>query len=146
MGDVAVGVHFILATDTSGQPVPPQIVNDGIAYGARRLSVVHSSGPPEAGQGTIAVFMRVQEGLDDAGFTRFRQNFIASKTSAACENGTVRIKAEGLKNALALVADLRKGIVLHAEGTDESMQTAPMSVNGKDYSHGLLSGNPVAGF
>lgn len=146
MGDVAVGVHFLLATDPSGLPVTAEVVNDGLAYGARRLSVVHSSGPPGQGQGTVAVFIRVQEGLDDAAFATFRQNFIASKTSATCENGVVKLKADGLKNALALEADLLQGNVIHTEGADESMQTVPMSVNGKEYSHALLQQNAMAGF
>jgi hypothetical protein len=146
MGDVAVGVHFVLATDTSGQPVTAQVFNDGLSYGARRLTIVHSSGPPGQGQGTVAIFIKVQEGLDDTGFTTFRRDFIASKTSAASENGIVRIKAEGLKSTLALAADLTKGIVLHTEGANQAMQSLPMSVNGKEYSNGLLQKNATIGF
>jgi hypothetical protein len=146
LGDVAVGVHFLLATNTSGQPVTAEVVSDGLAYGARRLSVVHSPGPPGEGQGTVAVFVRVQEGLDDAAFATFRQSFIASKTSATSENGIVQVKAEGLRIALGLEADLPRGIVLHAEGADEAMQSVPMSVNGREYCRGLLQQNAAIGF
>jgi hypothetical protein len=146
MGDVAVGIHFVLATDTAGQPVTAQVFNDGLAYDAKRVTVVHSSGPPGQGRGTVAVFVRAQEGLDDAGFAKFRQDFIDSKTSATSENGIVTLKADGVKSELALEADLSKETILQTSGYDEALRSVPMSVNGKEYSHGLLQENAPAGF
>ena len=43
MGRVAVGIRFLLALDTGGKSVTAQVVNDGTAYRARRLTVTHSA-------------------------------------------------------------------------------------------------------
>lgn len=145
MGDVAVGIRFVLALDTGGKPVTAQVVNDGSTYGARRLTVTHSLGPPGSGRGTLAVWVRVAEGVDDASFAAFRQKFMEAKTSVVTQGTVVRVKAAGLKGTLGLDADLDAGKLLHCEGADAAMQTAPMSVNGKDISKGLLPSNSVHG-
>jgi len=146
MGDVAVGIRFLLAIDTAGRAVCAELVNDGAAYGARRLTVSHSSGPPGEGQGVTAFAVRVAEGLDDAGFASFRRKFLQSKTSALSEKGVVRISTEGDRGTLALDADLAAGQILRSEGAESAMQTAPMSVNGKAYCNGLLSGESKVRF
>jgi len=146
MGDVAVGVRFLLAIDTTGHPVPAQLLNDGTAWNAKRLTVTHSQGAAGESRGIVAVAIRVQEGLDDAGFTAFRSNFLSSKTIAINEGNVVRLSTEGLKGPLALNVDLSTGQVLSSEGADRSMQIAPMSVNGAEYCKGLLNGQPVVGF
>jgi len=146
MGDVAVGIHFVVALDTAGQPVTAQVFNDGAAYNARRLTVMHSGGVPENGRGTLAVRVRVMEGLDDAGFATFRRSFSETATSAITEGTTLRVRATGLKGPLMLEADLAKGQLVRSEGGDPAMQVDPMSVNGKEYFSGLVQKNAAAGF
>ncbi len=146
MGDVAVGLRFVLALDTAGTPVTAQVVNDGSAYGARRLTVTHSSGPPGAGRGSVAVWVRAAEGLDDAGFAAFRHAFIEARTLVVTEGSIVRVKAPGLNGALGLDADLNTGKLLRTEGADAAMQTGPMSVNGKEFSKALLESKPSPGY
>jgi hypothetical protein len=146
MGDVAVGIHFVLALDPSGQPVTAQVVNDGAADGARRLTVTHSAGPPGPGQGTVAVWVRAEEGLDDPGFAEFRQNFSAAEASAATDGTVVRLKAEGLKGELGLAVDVAAGKLLQSEGADTAMQTGPMSVDGREFGKRLLESDDEVGF
>ena len=74
--------------------------------------------------------VRVDEGLDDAGFTAFRKKFLNSKTSAFNQGSVARVSAEGVKHNLALNVDLNNGNVLKSEGADTAMQVDPMSVNG----------------
>ena len=139
IGDVVAGIRFVAAIDTNGQPVTAEMINDGGAYNARRLTVTHSAAAPEThGHGTVAVCVRVAEGLDDAGFAAFRKNFEAASATATTEGSTLRVKTAGLKGPLALDVDLAKGELLSSEGADAAMQTAPMSVNGKEYSAALL--------
>lgn len=133
IGDVAVGIHFMLAVDTAGRPVTPQLVNDGAAKGARRLTVVHSSGPSTSGRATVAVRVRAAEGLDAAGFAAFRRSCMEAKTSAAIDGVIVRLEASGLQSALALEVDLAKGQLRHSAGADPKLQVAPASMNGKEY-------------
>jgi hypothetical protein len=146
MGDVAVGIHFIVAIDTAGKPVTAKVIGDGSAYGARRLTVTHSTESPEAGRGVVAVRVRVAENLDDAGFAAFRRNFMESKATAVTEGTVIRLKAAGLKATLVLEADLASGQLLHSEGAGAAMQTGPMSVDGKEFCKGLLQKNSAVGF
>jgi len=146
MGDVAIGVRFLLSLDTAGQPVSAQLVNDGTAWKAKRLTVTHSLGAPGEGRGIVAFAIRVQEGLDDSGFAAFRRSFLSSKTSAVNEGNVVRLSTDGLKGKLSLDVDLATGQILRSEGGDHSLQIAPMSVNGSEYSKGLLDGQSAVGF
>jgi hypothetical protein len=144
MGDVAVGLRFVLALDTDGKPVTVQVVNDGSAYGARRLTVTHSSGPSGAGRGTVSVWVRAAEGLDDTGFAAFRQKFMEAKSSAVTKGTVLSLRVAELERTLGLDADLGAGRLLHSEGADASMQTVPMSVNGKEYCRDLLGTSAAA--
>jgi hypothetical protein len=146
LGNVAVGIRFVLALDTAGNPVTAQVVNDGTAYAARRLTVIHSAGPPGSGRGAVAVWVRAAEGLDDPGFAAFRQSFISAEASAGLEGTVARLKAAGLKGELALDVDLASGALLRSEGADPAMQTPPMSVNGTEFGKKLLQTDAPAGF
>ena len=130
MGDVAVGIRFLLALDTAGKPVTAELVNDGQTFHAKRLTVTHNEGAPGEGRGTVAVAVRAEEGLDNAGFNAFRKKFLNAKTSASSQGSVVRVSAEGVKINLALSVNLSNESVLKSEGADPTMQVAPMSVNG----------------
>jgi hypothetical protein len=127
MGDVAVGIRFVFAQATDGSPCAAWLINDGDAYGARRLTVTHSLGPPGSGRGTVAVFVRAAEGLDDAGFAAFRREFLATKTAVDTDGKVVRLKAGGL----SLEDDVASGTVLQSSGAP--VETAPMTVNGNAF-------------
>ena len=130
IGDVAVGIRFLLAIDTAGKPVSAKLVNDGQPFHARRLTVTHSEGAPGQGRGTVAVVVRAEEGLDDAGFAAFRKKFLNARTSASSKGSVAHISAQGAKSNLALDVNLSNGSVSKSEGADPAMQVAPMSVNG----------------
>lgn len=130
MGDVAVGIRFLLAEDTLGKPVAAEFINDGRQFHAKRLSITHSAAPPGEGRGSVAVFVGVEEGLDDAGFTAFRKKFSEAHTSASRQGSVLSLNAEGTKNPLDLEADLTTGKLLLSEGGDPAVKIAPLSVNG----------------
>ena len=130
LGDVAVGIRFLLALDTVGRPVSVELANDGHNFHAKRLTVAHSKGAPGEGRGIVAVAVRAEEGLDDAGFATFRKNFLDAKTSASSQGSMVCASAAGKKNILTLNVSLSDGNVLKSQGSDPAMQIAPMSVNG----------------
>ena len=142
MGDVAVGIRLVLALDVNGKPVTAQVINDGSQYEARRLTVTHSAGPPGARRGTVAVWVRAAEGLDQGGFANFRRTFLAAKTSAVADGETVRVPAAGLKGTLGIEADLGAGTVLHQQGADTALDIGPMSVNGREFCKALLEPHP----
>ena len=145
-GDVAVGIRFLLALDTAGKPVPVRVFNDGTALAARRLTVTHDASHPGKGRGTVAVWVRAEEGLDDAGFAAFRRNFIQSESMATTEGTLVRSKAGEPKTPMVLEVDLADGKILRSEGGNPAMQVAPFSVNGSEYGNGILNNGAPAGF
>lgn len=131
LGDVAVGIKFLLATDSSGKAVTAELVNDGHEFNAKRLSVTHSTVPIGNGRGTVAIAVRAAEGLDEGGFTLFRKKFTEVKNIATVVDNSVRLKTDGLRNPLVLEVDLTTGKVLRREGGDPSIGTAPLVINGK---------------
>ncbi len=131
LGDVAVGIRFLLAEDVAGKQVTAELVNDGQQFHARRLSVTHSATPPGEGRGTVAVAARVEEGLDDAGFAAFRKRFSEAHVTAEHQGSEITLSTEGAKNPLFLQTDINSGKVLRSEGADPSVKIAPLSVNGK---------------
>ena len=130
MGDVAVGLRVLLAINTDGQPVTAELVNDGEAFHARRLSVTHSTEAPGDKRGTVAIAACAEEGLNDAGFSAFRKKFAELKTVASIEASVVQVAVEALPKKLLLKTDITTGAVLETKGADAMMQVAPTSVNG----------------
>jgi hypothetical protein len=131
LGDVAVGIRFLLAEDVTGKPVTAELVNDGQQFHAKHLSVTHSATPPGEGRGTVAVAVSTAEGLDDAGFAVFRKKFSEAHTSADHHGSEITVSAQGATNSLLLQADLTSGKLLRSEGADPAVQIAPLSVQGK---------------
>jgi hypothetical protein len=131
MGDAAVGIRFLLAEDITGKPIKAKLVTDGHQFHAKRLTVSHSVTPPGDGRGTVAVFARVAEGLDDAGFASFRSRFAAARCSADRRCSELHLDSEGSTNHLSLSADLVSGKILRSQGGDRAVQTAPLNLNGK---------------
>ena len=131
LGDVAVGIRFVLAQDISGKPVTADLVSDGGTFHARRLSVTHSAVSPGLKRGTVAVAARVAEGLDDAGFAAFRRQFATDHVSGEQHGSVIRLSVEGVKSTLVLETDLISGELLHSQGGDPAIQIAPLSVNGR---------------
>jgi hypothetical protein len=131
MGDIAVGIRFLLAEDITGKPVTAELVNDGQQFHAKRLSITHSTTPPGEARGTVAVAVRAEEELDDAGFAAFRKKFSEARVSADHRDSEVTLSTDGTKNPLVLKTDLKSGKVLQTAGGDPSVEIAPLSVNGK---------------
>ena len=146
MRDVAVGIRFLLALDTAGKPIPARVFNDGTALNARRLTVTHDANHPGNGRGTVAIWVRVEEGLDDAKFAVFRRRFIESESKATVEGTVVRIKAGEIKNPLVLDVDIADGKILRSVGGNPAMKVSPFSVNGSEYGTGILNNGAPAGF
>ena len=97
------------AEDTAGngtaavarEPRGWQLVDDGTAWSARRLTVEHAGGSGAAGPLTVILDMELRDGLDAAAFAAFREEF-ASRERAVRRDGP-RLKVEG---GLPLAVDL----------------------------------------
>jgi len=125
MGNVAVGIRFLLALDTAGKPVVAELVNDGQAFHAKRLTVTHAAGVPGEGRGTVSVAVRAAEGLDDKGFADFRKKFTSEVGTVTTDGSLVKIETEGSGHKLVLETDLTTGKVLRTEGGERSGTMIP---------------------
>jgi len=138
--DVAVGVRFVLALDTAGQPAPVALANDG-RPGAMRLTCTHSATAPK-GRGTVALWVRAAEGLDDVGFARFRAGFASAAAEARVEGSRIEVAVPGAEGRLRLACDVAKGERLACEGAEPGSEAHILSVNGRDFGREILG--PVA--
>jgi len=135
--DVAVGIRFPLALDTAGQPASIELVGDGLAYDAARLTCVHSASKPQ-GRGAAAVWIRASEGLDPAGFDSFRRAFSQAAAQTTVESDTVDVRVSGTSGQLRLAADLAKGQRLACQGGDPGAEDRLLAVNGRDFGREIL--------
>ena len=93
---MAVGVRFVLGLDTAGKPAQVRLISDGGKYPVRRITCIHSKDAPK-GRGTVGVWVRCAEGLDERGFVAFEKKFSAEKAKADVKAGRVDISAAGMR-------------------------------------------------
>jgi len=134
--DVAVGVRFVLGLDTVGRPAPIALANDG-QPGAMRLTCTHSAAKPE-GRGTVALWLRAAEGLDDAAFAVFRRQFASASVEAKVEGNRIEVAATGLEGRLRLLGDVAKGERIAIEGADAGSEKHILAINGRDFGREIL--------
>jgi hypothetical protein len=139
--DVAIAIRVVLALDTAGRPAPVAIVNDG-SFDAMRLTVTHAAAAPTA-PGTVALFVDAKEGLDDAGFARFRTRFAHAKPLVKIDGHVVEVAATGSSGAMRLRANLATRQRLMIAGHPRGAQDLLLGVNGFDYGRQILRRVPA---
>ncbi|MCY3022667.1 MAG: hypothetical protein NTW87_27120 [Planctomycetota bacterium] len=135
--DAAVGVRFPVTLDTDGKRAPIHWVNDGLKHKAARLTCVHSETQP-TGRGTVAIWARAAEGLDDAGFAEFRRSFAQAEAAVKNEHDRFEISVAGQHGPMRLGADVAKGERLARDGGEPMPENALLLVNGKEYGRDIL--------
>jgi len=134
IGDAAIGVRFLLAVTPAGTPAPIEFIADRPDLPARRLTVVHSPGPP-TGRGTTVVWLRVADGLDAARFDQFRRDFRRARGSAQLSGTELIVKAAAAAAPLSIQADLATGDRQELSGQDPD---GLLTINGEDAGRELL--------
>ncbi|MFO0929662.1 MAG: hypothetical protein U0736_22005 [Gemmataceae bacterium] len=104
-GDVTIGIQYLATRTCAGDKARVQLVDDGKRWLARRLTVTHGEGEAVAGRGTVALWLRAAEGLDDAGFARFARTFAAARPQVAERDGRFTLRVDGLNGPLRLDVD-----------------------------------------
>lgn len=133
VGDAVMAVRFLLAV-TGAESSSMEIVVDNPKAPARRITVVHSRELPTS-RGTVAVFLRAAEGLDDKSFAAFRDTFRNAKAEATLAGDVVEARVAGEVSPLHIVADVVKGERRILEGGEPD---ALLSVNGVDVGAEIL--------
>jgi hypothetical protein len=145
--DAAAGFRIVHAVDLQGHPARAELRTDLGVSTAMTLTVVHSATKPESGRASVAVWTRVAEGLDDAGFARFRREFAQAAATAQFDGTTLEVSGQGLQGPLRLKANLATSERLVCEGEEPGAAAALLSVDGRDYGREILGGvAPVASY
>jgi hypothetical protein len=138
LGDAIAALRLLHADVTPGETwTRPQIrlIEDKKGDETRRLTIVHDRNAPR-GRATIVAWLRVAEGLDDAGFARFRRDFAAAAAAVARDGGTFRAAAAGLAGELRIEADVVKRARHILAGAEP--RPALLTVNGREVGREIL--------
>ena len=138
VGGVVAGLRFLVAEDSEGGRAPVQWIQDDPKLPATRLTVVHATGE-HPGRGVTAVWLRVAEGLDEAGFAAFRRAFAAAPATVSRHGAELRLEAAGLLGPMVLEVNPGQGERLRLEGGEPDAAGALLSVNGRDWGCEILA-------
>jgi hypothetical protein len=133
LGDAVMGVRFLVAK-TGAETAPIEIVVDGPKTPARRITIVHSRGLPTE-RGTVAVYVRVADQLDERGFAAFRTEFRGTKAQGSMQGDVIDAEVTSQSGPLHVIADVVKGERRVLEGAEPD---ALLSVNGVDVGAEIL--------
>jgi hypothetical protein len=126
LGDAVIGLRWLVATTTTGEPAALEFIEDAVGGVARRLTLTHSATEPQ-GRATLAVWLRAAEGLDAAGFAAWRKMFSTKPAQAKISGDVVVAEVAGAAGALRIEADVLRSERRVLAGGEPA---ALLSVNG----------------
>lgn len=146
-GDAVAGFRIVHAVDLHGAAAAAELRTDITAPEAVTLTVIHSPAKPENGRASIALWARVAEGVDEAGFARFRSDFARAAATARLDGAILEVSAQGLQGPLRLAANLETAERQACEGEEPGASEALLSVDGHDLGREILQDvAPVADY
>ncbi|MBN2449062.1 MAG: hypothetical protein JXR77_01655 [Lentisphaeria bacterium] len=146
-GDAAAGFRIVHAADMRGGPATVELRTDVAASDAMTLTVIHAAGKPESGRASVALWTRVAESLDEAGFARFRSEFAQASASAAFDGTTLEVTAQGIHAPLRLRANLETYDRQVCAGEEPGAAEALLAVDGRDLGREILAAvDPIAAY
>jgi hypothetical protein len=129
-GDAALAIRALGVWGTNDAPVAFRLINDGLGYGALRLTATQAETRGE-GRGLTALWLLGAEDVADAAsFETFRAKASAIKTHVAREGETVELGSSGAQGALGFVYDLARNRYVSRIGVPERLDGA-VTVDGK---------------
>ena len=131
LGQGVVAVRFLVPTAVDGSPARIGFVRENPGDAASRITVSHATTDPR-GRGTVAVWMRVGDGVTDTAFPAWRATAGDAQVTASLEGTVARLAAGDLR----LSADVARGERLELAGGEPE---ALLSVNGRDLGAGILA-------
>ncbi len=140
--DVAMVLRPIMIRDAKGSEVPLVLHNDGLDYGAIRLTA--SQDPERTGNRvSTAIWSYIEEGIsDDKAFAEFRRKIMARKSNIDFKDNVVTVTADGPDGGLMISADIVKETRLASKGMKPGTDSQFLSVNGKELGHPILEAVP----
>lgn len=133
-GDAVAALRLLGAWDINAGPIPFVLHNDGLAYGALRLTATHANEHSER-RASIAVWAQASDGINsDAQFAAYRQHVIAKQGNATLKGNTL----EATQGKLRIVSDVGTGSRLVREGMQPAPTQSALWVDGRDVGRDLL--------
>lgn len=137
-GDVVAAIRLLKGLDISGKPVGFQLFNDGLKYGALRLTATHSRSKTGK-RGTIILWSYTTDGIkDDQTFSSFRERVMAVTSDVKTGGTTVSVKVQGITGTMELVADLETEKRILRRGMKPGLEDSLISVNGLEIGRKVL--------
>ena len=130
LGDAVIGLRWLVATTTTGEPASLEFIEDAAGGVARRLTLTHSATEPQ-GRATVAVWLRAAEGLDAAAFAAWRKMFSTAPAQAKISGDVVVAEVVDAAGALRIEADVLRSERRVLAGGEPA---ALLSVNGREVS------------
>lgn len=137
-GDAVAAIRLLKALDVSGKPVSFQLFNDGLKYGALRLTATHSS-LKTGKRGMIIVWSYTTDGIkDDQTFLNFRERVMAVTSDVKTGGTNASVKVHGITGEMELVADLEAEKRIIRRGMKPGLEDSLISVNGMEIGRKIL--------
>ena len=130
LGDAVLGLRWLVATTTTGEPAALEYIEDAAGGVARRLTLTHCATEPQ-GRATVALWLRAAEGLDTADFAAWRKAFSTAPAQAKISGNVVVAEVAGAAGALRIEADVLRSERRVLAGGEPA---ALLSVNGREVS------------
>jgi hypothetical protein len=138
--DAVTAIRPLKVLDINGRPIHFALYNDGLQYGALRLTATHST-VPTGKQGMAAIWSYSAEGIDDPQkFREFRQKVLAVKADSQIEQGLVSLKVNGITGPMELTCDINSKQVLQRRGMKPLTESSLLWVNGTDVGKRIFKG------
>lgn len=129
-GDAALAIRALGVWGADGTPVEFRLVNDGLGYGALRMTATQAETRGE-GRGLTALWLLGAENVGDAAaFDAFRATASTIATRLARDGERIELGSSGAQGALGFVYDLARSRYVSRVGVPERLDGAVV-IDGK---------------
>lgn len=136
--NVVAAIRLVKALDVSGRPIPFTLSNDGLHYGALRLTATHSAAKTGK-HGTIVIWSYTAGGInDEQKFFDFRRKVMAVTHGVKINQSLFNVKVAGITGHLELTADIPNELRILRKGMKPGLEKRLLSVNGHDVGRDIL--------
>jgi hypothetical protein len=136
--DSVAVIRILAAYDVADKKISFELNNDGLDYGALRLTATHSSTKTGA-RGSLAAWAYAEEKItDDKKFGAFRAKVLSLVGNADVKENILTAHIRGINGEMEIVADIRNETRISRKGMSGFSENGILSVNGVDIGKKIL--------
>lgn len=137
-GDAVAALRLLKGLDVSGKPISFRLFNDGLGYGALRLTATHSRSKTGK-RGMIIIWSYTTDGIkDDQTFSSFRERVMAVTGTVKIDGPIVNAKVKGITGVMELTADVEAEKRILRRGMKPGLEDSLIAVNGGEIGRKIL--------